>query len=615
MPLSIDIRPTGHGSFNTQLDVDSFSSLESSLASKHPDWSNQQSRKEALIFFNTQMFPKQVRSFFAERRGEKQMYPDEGWDVEGERLVHPLWGPFDKMIDNAQTEEERASLTLLQETMVKAIPGTRVVSIDHSFGKQGIRYADIVTKETNGRVRLEKRVEIATPHKPLEVVGAWIKLNTLAKSVEGRVVSNGVANVGILVINAQKETSEHLTDRLKTLSEASAVKGDFISQAIRESSRVTVTVMRDTKEGVTALGDFIFRQKAQRAENRGIEREIQITKRLKEKRLEKLQRQSTAAETRSKIKSRKQTKETRGKQKSREQNKANLVALFFAAKTRVGTGAGLWVLMGLAEEARSVTSAKKELRRKKKKNRLQEGAINKKESKEQVEKQSRSRRKDSLRRKTKEKRNITRRTKEKKHAKISEEQAQVKGQERRVMAGARLLLVMHRLNRFLRTLDSFPNKKKRNVEHRSIIGKEKMRQQQEVRRGRSEAPVHFFFAWALWLLLQAVSKNSLKQTRTKNKNLQTNEKNTSRRKEKLVAKEPVQWVLLSIIWHLAMIRESRGAGSRFTGHQKKSRQQKTAILMPRSATIFVFAPAPDPRGGSVRDFASRSNVFEARFVI
>ena len=63
-------------------------------------------------------------------------------------------------------------------------------------------------------------------------------------------------------------------------------------------------------------------------------------------------------------------------------------------------------------------------------------------------------------------------------------------------------------------------------------------------------------------------------------------------KEAFIQKEPVPWILLSIIWYLAMIRESGGhnAPKAKVKKKKKNYQSVQLIDLPPAGIIFAFAP-------------------------
>ena len=194
--------------FEIQNDINSFSSLQQRTVVDNPDWSPDQVNRHALIVFNTDMFPKQVRSHFAEIDGTPEMNPDQEYDVVNGKLAHKQYGPFDLFIKNASSEEERASLVLFQETMVNATPGTQGVSLDVSQGIHAIQYADIGIKDGQGTIRIAKRIDITQGKGPMNLEDALENFHTLSVAQEGRkVVINGMLKVGLLVIPSTERTT------------------------------------------------------------------------------------------------------------------------------------------------------------------------------------------------------------------------------------------------------------------------------------------------------------------------------------------------------------------------------------------------------------------------
>ncbi|MBI5449302.1 hypothetical protein HY948_03205 [Candidatus Gottesmanbacteria bacterium] len=199
--------PEGGHDFDIKKEVESFSSYQTRVSTTHPNWSRDQIQREALIVFNTEMFPKQVQSHFSEVDGKQAMDPDQEYDVIGDKLVHKHYGPFDKMIDSAQSEEEKSALRLFQETMVHVPIGTRVQSFDlHAVegGRHAIRYTDIALKQSDGSVKLTKRLDIAWEGRSMNLDEAWRTLNDFATSEKGEVIVGDRENVGILVVNPEK---------------------------------------------------------------------------------------------------------------------------------------------------------------------------------------------------------------------------------------------------------------------------------------------------------------------------------------------------------------------------------------------------------------------------
>ena len=111
---------------------------------------------------------------------------------------------------------------------------------------------------------------------------------------------------------------------------------------------------------------------------------------------------------------------------------------------------------------------------------------------------------------------------------------------------------------------------------------------------------HASFALTVWVLLKLNGYyRSLRSLKTffmgETKQVSIVEKLKERMPEGLVQREPASWILLAIIWHLAMIRESCGAGSRSArqGKQPVIRKTKTkkklqTPYIPRGGVIFAF---------------------------
>ena len=83
------------------------------------------------------------------------------------------------------------------------------------------------------------------------------------------------------------------------------------------------------------------------------------------------------------------------------------------------------------------------------------------------------------------------------------------------------------------------------------------------RKESKEAVSNFSFAFIVWLLIR--SKETWVQNHTMGQQLETlNDENSlvlheihqTQKQEGLIVKEPAQWILLSIIWYLAMVREA-----------------------------------------------------------
>jgi len=108
---------------------------------------------------------------------------------------------------------------------------------------------------------------------------------------------------------------------------------------------------------------------------------------------------------------------------------------------------------------------------------------------------------------------------------------------------------------------------------------------------KKEAIFRVSFAWTLWLLLKLSASREQPKLTGQMKHVDIS--NTKEVKQKgLIQKESAQWVLLAIIWYLAMIRESggRNAPKAKVKKKKKNYQSVQLIDLPPAGIIFAFAP-------------------------
>lgn len=110
---------------------------------------------------------------------------------------------------------------------------------------------------------------------------------------------------------------------------------------------------------------------------------------------------------------------------------------------------------------------------------------------------------------------------------------------------------------------------------------------EEVKEQRKEKIVtKFTFTWVLWLLQETNSRHS----RIDNPN-----NNTLEQSAIILQKEPTQWILLSILWYLAMIREKKAYSVQRTAYRKKKKSKfksnnftLAGWQLPNQAIIFAY---------------------------
>jgi hypothetical protein len=167
--------------FNVSLEPGAFAAHQLELSQQHPDWTPEALHKQALIDFNIQMFPAQVKSWLAERRGEAVMQPEFRYlEVKG-RLASEFYGPFQRMIDAASSDEEREILTAFELAAVAAKPGEEIRVLDASaLGRGGgVKYFDVFAKEVDGSVKHRARIDLTGDGPDLSLAEARLKLEQL----------------------------------------------------------------------------------------------------------------------------------------------------------------------------------------------------------------------------------------------------------------------------------------------------------------------------------------------------------------------------------------------------------------------------------------------------
>lgn len=194
---------------------------------------------------------------------------------------------------------------------------------------------------------------------------------------------------------------------------------------------------------------------------------------------------------------------------------------------------------------------------------------------------------EKMSRRKKVEKNRHRQVKRERYTKFTKEQQHVFHQEQQ------LLLIFKKLTKFLEFFSGGSREKGKRQRARHVHRKERIeivskrvaRGEKRLAQGREkEIVVQFSISVVFWLLLNTLSRHSrmfpklprLKtyDTRIKGASQTSVTEAEKRLSEWLIAKEPTPWLLLSIIWYLVQIRESRGAGSRFAGQGKTSPKLK-----------------------------------------
>lgn len=152
--------------FDPVIDVKAFAAYENRLKTKNPDWPSEFLHKQALIVFNTEMYPLQVKSYFDELNGKTEISTGQIFNIVNGRLESPHYD-FPNMINYATSKQEKESMINFQEKAVEAKTGEKIFVLDLStVGKGGgVKYLDIYEKKSEVLVKHKKRIDL-TGDKP-----------------------------------------------------------------------------------------------------------------------------------------------------------------------------------------------------------------------------------------------------------------------------------------------------------------------------------------------------------------------------------------------------------------------------------------------------------------
>ena len=207
LPLEEGFFMPNHEVFNQQAEVNSFQAHKLQLVAEHADWTQNQIDKQALVDFNTMMFPNQARTYLSEKRGDKLSQVKQQYRVIEGRLVDPFYGPFQKMIDNAATEQEKESLINFERSAVTALPGEVIYAFDTSglgVGK-GIKYMDTYEKNEQGEIVHKERIDLVGNERDLTLEEANVLWSEIDATSEVVVTSLTEKELPLVLFNSSIE--------------------------------------------------------------------------------------------------------------------------------------------------------------------------------------------------------------------------------------------------------------------------------------------------------------------------------------------------------------------------------------------------------------------------
>lgn len=175
-----------HEVFDQQKEVNSFHAHKSRLSIENPKWTEAMVYKQALIDFNTMMYPNQVKSYFSEKKGDRVGYVNQAYRIIDGDLFDPYYGFFQAMIDYETTEIGRASLKNFRQAAISALPGQTIPVLDMSglgIGR-GVKYLDTYVKDENDLIKHKERIDLTGNQRDLTL--------DEAKAVLGRMTEEDV---------------------------------------------------------------------------------------------------------------------------------------------------------------------------------------------------------------------------------------------------------------------------------------------------------------------------------------------------------------------------------------------------------------------------------------
>lgn len=560
----------GHD-FEPKNDILSFGTLETNLAVQHPSWTPAERHQEALAIFNTRMFPKQVESYLAEKHGQTEINVNAEYEVIDGKLVNRDYS-FQNMIDQAATPEEKASLRLYQEVMVKALPGTYVVMPDlHSGRPEGhrVRYADISYKDRDGKVHLTKRVDLVQSQATLTLGESWQSFQELARTVKGRqLIVDGVPQVGIVVIPPSEDISvDKLTYQLKARSEPvffrqrlnttgpkeeiylpPKVEGNFWDVAVVDFAKIGERVSTETRITILSVESFLKRKIKSSTKEKTVAHFS--SSKVKLRKAESLRAPTFAAE-----------KQRRPLPAFEPEKKDELMSIPIVdqsvkPESRLNK---LTLAAGIKEPGTTLAARP----RKKMSENFLPLKIDLREfgKSEKVKKPVSERRAWRIQRVIEQRVIKLRRTSREKPG-IKQPEAPLKRREKRLL---------RQLRRWLGVLEK-PQKAERR--RRSEVKRPKTVTKEEKRAREKKILAKTAIAWIIWLSLAPEKSRVQVETRLG--------KDKAKPKA-LIEKEPRQWLLLAIVWYLSQLRE-QGRSVKFQVKRTKARPRK--FTFPPKGIIF-----------------------------
>lgn len=539
------VRKDAHSSYSIHNDIVSLRNLEEQLAKEHPDWTPEQVRAERHFRWRNGMGKAQLDSFKAENRGDETMRSEEAfWDVKNGDLVHPNYGPFQGVIDNAVSQEERASLIAWRDAAIHAEAGAQIISLDYHNGTD-IRFADAWVKDGSGRIKQEVRARI-TNGKDLSGQQGLSFLSQLTNA-DRQLVINRQYNVGIVVIKPSEGTLKNIAKELSVSSKTFADAGKATAKEITYTTR--------------SIQQFLEKRKQLSAQDISPKRNDSLGQRLLQLAGFSPDRKTNKRTAKLGVEVKSKVKKEKHKNKNKQRRTLQRNALSNRPSNKDEKGKVMKVDAYVVRRERKIKKMKAKYESRRQIHRRKElRMIHKKEKKLKLQKKRTALFIEKIGfKKRKIRKEVSRRKQTEKTSKET------------------IIMLLTLANKLFRRKERARVARYRKSE---VFHKARMEKSRQLR----EHVLDFSIAYIFWFLLRGTP-----QSENEKKNI-VFKQSTSK---ELARPEPTKWILLAIIWHLAMLREQGQMQASIAGLPTGNAGNQTVPFqsgpIPPSGVIFASA--------------------------
>lgn len=466
--------------------------------------------------------------------------------------------------------QDHRDLLVMKIDPATGIGKTRIINC-----AQNGNYHDFTNMQSIAKSRFTTHYEIRPTdnvfilsNKPVNYDAAGKAVNEVARQYEDYLRSkhNGVQTIARGMIESSRNTVQEIGStvisidryvqrmRGNRLQDVPMMVGDTLMQRVRR--------MFDHKEDKKDLVVFPYQQGQKTVEDKGLKREESKVMNLSVNFVEQAQR------------------------KVKEKIKTSVATLLFVRVTGVGIGGAFASLESLVRRPQlSVEQAKRLRKEGFKGQKRKEMQLKRKYILENMHLFKMSK---SFKKLTKKEQRAFRR---KEKTLLSKEKKLLRRKERKSVKRKERILweIVRKLVKKGKSIEQKPLAKKllrKEIHEKSAkISKERL-----IKRKEKQHAVDFSLALVIWLLLHMQRSNKQISVKEKPQEITSFKHEQS---NKHVSKEPAPWILLAIVWHLAMLREQgvrRGLNDpKYNNKKVQKHQAFPRVILPTQGVIFAFA--------------------------